>query len=283
MVFEPLDVPEVNEERFWDERKRLRSRLDGYVDQLLQRTDDPAVRDQVQFVAFTPTEVLPKREQRPTVEVNYLAERLYLAHDPDGKQLDAALAVSVGAMEYYDIVDDVVDGDVRDGHEIEVVVTNELLMPLFVQSLGEVGSQAVVHWADHAGQTVGSWVAELSGEPSLSAYQELVDRQSHLYGSVTGVAAIAAGAEETAVERATAVGRAYFRYEQLLLDLSQWEQGDDDPWNVWRLADAPDAREWINEERATFERLIESLPAEQQQLLAPLVATDISAFRESLE
>lgn len=283
MVFEPLDVSQVDERRFWEEFGLLEKQLHKYEKRLVQNIDDPATQHQIQFIAFTPTELLPKRDQRPTIEINYLIKHIYLSYGSNKKELETALAASIGAMEYYDIVDDLVDGDVKDGHEVEVIVTNELLMPLFVRLLGEVGDQAVIHWADHAGQTVESWVAEMSSEPSLSSYRELIEQQSHLYGSVAGLAAIAAGADDTVVERATAIGQTYFQYEQLLLDLLQWKKSDSDPWNAWALADSCEARKWVDNKRSTFESLIEPFPADRRQLLSPLVATDVSTFLESLD
>lgn len=282
MLHRPLAVEPECERALENALHDLQDRLHRRVTELLEVIDEPEIRRQVRYVAFEASDALPKRRTRPTVIVHHVVEQFYRGYASDTDRLGDLLSTSVAAMEYYDIVDDVIDGDVAAGHEVEVVVTNELLMPLFVRALGRLGQEAVEYWTDQSLRTVGSFVMELSSEPSAENYRELLDRQAHLFGSVTGLAAVAAGAVEEDVERAAAAGRAYFRYDQILLDFRQFVQDDDDPWNAWTLLDEESTRSYLDRQRSTFERHVETLPEEHRRLLTPLVAVDVDEFRLSL-
>ncbi|MFC3957917.1 hypothetical protein [Halovivax cerinus] len=277
----PLEIDDTDEAAVRSQLKTLFERLHDLVSDVLSEIDQPELRRQIRHVAFQSTEALPKRSSRPTVVIHHLVEQLFLSYDPDGDSLDQVLRAAVIAMEYYDIVDDVIDGDVRAGHELDVLVTNELLFPLFVRHIGRLGQPATDYWSERAVRTVGSLVVEYSSEPSAETYRTLVDRQSYLFGSMTGLGAVAAGAGQADVERAEQIGRTYFTYDQFRLDLRQYEGGDDDPWNLWRLCGDDEATGMIVAQRAEFERLIEPLPDDRRRLLRPLVATDIESYRAS--
>lgn len=283
MFDRPLDVSDAQAEAARSHAADLDERLRNHVSAVLAEVEDETLRTQIRFVAFEPNDALPKRRHHPpTGKIQYLVEQLYLSCDPEGDRVDDLLRATTVAHEYYDIVDDVIDGDVADGSELEVFVTNELLGPLLVRLLGRLGPEAVDYWSARTLRAVGSFVAELSGEPSADAYRDLVERQSNLFGSVAGLSAVVAGADEASVERAATAGRAYFQYEQFLRDLYQYERDDPDPWNAWRLLSESEALAYVSERRMTFERSIADLPAERERLLRPLVATDLDAFRESL-
>lgn len=282
MLYEPLDLPDEQEQAIESALENLSERLEEYVGDVLAEIDSKDTGRQIRYVAFEANEVLPKRSYRPTVVIHHIVGQIYRSHATDCDSLDQLLRTTVVAMEYYDIADDVIDGDVAQGHEAEAFLTNELLMPLLVRHLGRLGPEAIEHWSEDSIRTAESWVFELSNDPSAATYRTLVDKQSELFGSMTALSAVTAGADDAAIERAGEIGRTYFKYDQFVLDLRQYEKGDEDPWNAWNLMGEDEAKSYLMEQRSEFERLIGHLPRERQRLLRPLVATDIDAFRASV-
>lgn len=284
MLDRPLDISDSHEETFRSHVEDLEERLRDHVSEILNELNHDELRNQIQFVVFEPNDALPKRGHYPPLgKIQHLVEQLYRSYDPSAEDLDALLRATIAIHEYYDIVDDVIDGELAQGHELEVFVTNELLVPIVIRYLGRLGQEAVEYWSTRTFQTVGSFVTELSSTPSATAYRNLVDRQSTLFGSLTGLGAVVAGEDETIVDRVASAGRAYFRYEQFIRDLHQYEQDDPDPWNAWKLMSEDDALAYVSEQREAFEQFLEELPPERAHLLCPLVAIDVNAFRESLQ
>lgn len=208
------------------------------VGALLERTyDSQAIRNRVYGLAFKRNEVLPKRDRRPKTTTAFVAEQVHRAHDGDPDRRATLVEFAVVVAEYADILDDVVDGDVSEGHESEALLVSQLLIPVLIRSLHALGDRAVDYWTDDALALVQApLVHEREHTPSAEAYPDLLREQASLRSSITGLAAVAADENEAAVDRAETVGRAVHGLMQFSTDLHQhgW---DDDPWNAVELYD----------------------------------------------
>lgn len=120
--------------------------------------------------------------------------------------------------------------------------------------------------------------SERNTEPTLENYQVIVERQSHLYGCITGLCAIAVGADRDAVRRAEAIGRTFYEYEQFIGDRNEYDSGDDDPWNLWHLASESDAVDHLLERRKAIEPQLATLPEERATAIRALFAQDLEAW-----
>ncbi|MFC3956987.1 hypothetical protein [Halovivax cerinus] len=283
MIDRPLDVSQDQEDAFRLHTKTLADKLETLVAEILSEIEDQTLRDQIQYVVFEPNDALTKRRyRRPVGKFQLLIEQLYLSYDDKEDTLDTLLKASILVHEYYDIVDDLIDSDIKQGSELEIVVTIELLVPLIVKYIGKLGPGAATYWSDRTIETVGSFVLELSSEPSESAYRELLERQSTLFGSMTGVCAVSTGREDETVQRASKIGRTYFCYEQLLRDYRQYERDEPSPWNAWNLLGEYEAQTLATEQRKAFQNSIAQIPPARRSLIEPLVATDVETYQASL-
>ena len=280
MLNRPTNLSEDRVREIERTLRELRTRLKRHVEAILEDVESEVLRNQLRQVAFASNELLPKRRRRPSVEIHHLVEQLLLAYGSEGKTTDNVLRFTLAVQEYYDISDDLIDGDVAEDSETEVLVTNELLLPLVLRLLGRLGDDAVTYWSHHAFRMASSFADELLYDPSAEAYLDLIDKQSELFGAVTGVATIAADCSDGRVERAEAIGAAYFKHEQFLLDLEQYDGDDSDPWNAWHLLSADEATDHIRGWQDDIIRLTDTLPDEHAELIRPLVAVDLDACRE---
>lgn len=261
-----------------DHRLRLLERVEALVDEV----DSEPLSRQLYAVAFEANEILPKRASRPKIENAYLVEQLYRAHAPGGDDLDPLVEFTVCVTEYYDILDDLVDGDVAAGREAEALVGMQTLLPLFVRRLVEFGPEAAAFWTERALAVLESAPAETGGDPTVEAYRAVVRRQSHLFGFTAGLAGIVAGAADDAVRRCERIGRRYYVYEQFLLDREQRGDGDDS-WNLWEIASEETARALLAELQSDVTNLAGTLPDDRRRLVTGLVAHDIDAWLDSLD
>lgn len=283
----PTAVSESRAAAFEREFASFRSRLDEYVTELLGEVETPEITDLLQRLVFTPNEALPKRSVRPTYRIEYVAEQVYrsgVAGEASTSELRTLLQFTVLVQEYYDIADDILDGDVAEGSEPAVFVTNEYLFPLATRRLGALGAEATRYWADRAVEMVDWFRLEVEEPPAAETYVEILDRQSRLYGAITGLSALVAGGSEPVVEEAAAFGRSYFRAEQLLLDGEQYAGGDADPWNAWELMAREDVLKRLRETADELDRFLdESVEPDQRRALRPLVAVDLDAWADKYD
>jgi hypothetical protein len=216
----------------------FRRRVLDRVGALLERTyDSRQVRNRVYGLAFRPNDVLPKRDRRPKTTTAFVAEQIHRAHDGDPDRRATLVEFAVVVAEYADVLDDVVDGDVADGHESEALLVSQLLIPVLIRSLDALGTRAVDYWTDDALALVQApLVHERESTPSAESYPDLLREQASLRASITGLAALTAGADGAAVDRAEAVGRAVHGLMQFSTDCYQYGR-DDDPWNAVELYD----------------------------------------------
>lgn len=266
----------------WDQLERrwrdVEMRLLESLEDLLAEIERPTLRARVRRLAFEPNEALPKRSRRPNVTVAFLADGVYRSYADTDEGSKALLQFAAVVHEYYDLFDDLFDGDVDAGYEAEVLGTMQVMMPLVVRLLDRLGGDAAAYWSERAIALMGGPFGELTADPSPSAYLEVVDHQSELFGFVTGVAAIAAGTDDEAVDRAAALGRACFAFEQFALDLEQYH-GDDDRWNAWALLPETAAASELRSRRDAIESLAGQLPGDAGRTIADCFAVDLERLR----
>jgi len=258
--------------------ERFRSRLDQYVGELVATVEQEHVQTQLKTVAFTANHLLPKRNIRPAVRIEHTAEQIHLAHDKKREEAVDLIKFVLVSHEYYDIVDDIFDGDVAPGGEPQVFATKELLQPLLLDQLVALGGEAGSYWSSRSLRMTSSMLDELRTEPAAPEYRELMDKQAELYGAMTGLGALTADVKDREVERAETFGKNFFKFEQCVLDRKQYESGDPDPWNLWSLATERYATESLLDWQSEMETYLRTLPEEQRRLLRPLIALDVEAW-----
>ncbi len=201
---------------------------------LKEEYDSEPTRQHLYALAFKKNDVLPKRDSRPKITTAFQADQIYRIHDDDEETRRTLLQFGIVVAEYYDIVDDVVDGDVKPGHERHALLIAQLLMPVLARLLARLGTAAVEYWTRQATALV---EAPLLYEPSEDtehtgpAYLELLEHQASLRSSVTGLAALVADANDEEVTRAEEIGTTVHKLMQFATDLDQYPS-DDDPWNA---------------------------------------------------
>jgi hypothetical protein len=282
MLHRPSAVPAEHRETFEAHATDLRGRLLDHVEVLLTELDSKAAGGLVYEFAFRPCEALPKRTERPKLDSALLAEQVYLQHDPDGARLDDVLEFTVAVQEYFDMLDDLVDGDVREDRRGEVLLATQLLLPLVVRRLDRLDATAC--WCDETTRLLEAPLEELRAEPTAAAYRDALEAQATLYGATAGVAALAGGGDDAAVERAATVGDAIYQHTQVVLDYEQYLAGHAERWNAGALFDDEAAvLAFLREQRETVFRSTEPYDYGRGGLLRGLVALDVDAWLDGLD
>lgn len=266
------------------QRRRHRERLETLeievlecIEGLLDEIEIEPLRRQLHAVVFMENEVLPRRRHRPKLETAHLVDQLYKVYANDYEPPEALIQFSIVAAEYYDILDDLVDGDVDAGRESEILLTSQLLMPLIVRLLKRLDADATAFWTTRAIELIEAPLTELVEEPSAEVYLDIVDRQATLYGFLTGVSAITGGASRTGIDRAESIGRTYYKFEQLLIDRSQ----ADGKWNAWELMYDADVLDKLFELQTDLERLVGDLPQRRAEQIYALAAIDLNEWNST--
>lgn len=278
MVDLPKTLPPERERALETQLQDLRIRLLDCIERLLVEIEREPQRESLYAIAFTPNATLPKRGERPKVETALLVEQLYFAHAPDGERLETLLEFTVAVTEYYDIADDVVDGDVAPDRDIEAFLAMQQLLPLFVDRIGRLGLDATAFWTERARSLVAAPYEENRADPSLEAYLRIVDLQANFFGSITGLAALVADANDEAVKRAEEIGRGFYAYEQFLVDRRQYARGEDERWNLWVLATEQEALDVVRERRTAVRDRLATIPDARADMIGALLAHDLAAL-----
>lgn len=281
MLYRPSDLTSERRAAFEEYVGDLRERVLDHVEELCREVDEDALAQRTYELAFKPSDALPKRSRRPKLQTAVLADQTAAAFDLADSRRDALVAFTVAVQEHYDVLDDVVDGDVAPGHEDEAVVVSQALVPLCVRRLDALGSDAVEYWHDCALELLAAPHAETTDDPSADAYRRVIDRQSALFGLVTGLAAVAADRDESTVERADRLGRTVYRHAQFVLDYEQHARGDDE-WNARALLGERRVLESLEIWRAAVTDLTAEFPTHAADRLRALVALDVDAWQREL-
>lgn len=264
-----------------DYRCKFETLVNEYVEDLLAEIERDLVREQIQLLVFTPNDVLPKRETRPHLKGTFFTDQLYRAHAETTEDAEDLLKFALVHQEHWDVADDVFDGDVTSGAGPEVYLTSQALQPLLVRLLGRLGDDAVSYWTGRTTRMISGWFEELRKEPSRDAYATILDRHAEYYGALTGLAALIAGGDKSTVADAEQVGRTYFKFEQVLLDVDQHREGDADPWNAWQVMSEEEVLRFVHEWRGDITAYLAGLPDVQGARLRPLVNFDVKTWIET--
>jgi len=205
---------------------------------LEEEFDSEEARQHVYRLAFKQNDVLPKRNLRPKPTTAFQADRIHRIHDGDEQTRQTLLQFSIMVAEYYDIGDDIIDGDVKPGHQREALVAIQFMMPVLARLLHRLGDAAVDYWTWEAMELVKAALHEPGEEEKQTAdgYLDLLEDQAILRSSITGLAAVVADADGEAIERAEQVGTTVHKLMQFVTDLKQYGS-DDDPSNAVRVFD----------------------------------------------
>lgn len=281
MLYCPSDLSAEESAAFEAHVQDLRERVLDHVEAVLREVPSPELAQEVYDVAFKESDALPKREHRPKLETALLAEQTYLEFDPSGERLDELLRFTVVVQEYYDMLDDIVDGDVSDGHENRVVLVSQTLVPVLADCLADLGDHATTYWSNRAFELLTAPQMEASRDPSIEAYEELVERQAVLFGFVTGLSAVVTGQDETTVDRAERLGRTAYKHAQYVLDYEQYQSGRTERWNAAELASEAALVDRLQQWRAEVTELTSGYADERAFLLRALVALDVEEWRRT--
>jgi hypothetical protein len=188
----------------------------------------------------------------------------------------------IANQEYYDIVDDIFDGDVAEGSEAEVFATKEFLRPVITRLITRLPDNIVEYWSRMAFRTVESFTDELLQEPNAEMYLQIVNKQSELYAVNTGLAAVISDQDDQTIQEAERIGELFFKFDQFLLDGYQADADDPDPWNAWYLMSEESALEQLRTWQRQLEKYLDTLPDAHSDLVRPLIAVDIEAWHRNL-
>lgn len=284
MLDRPTTLSTERERAFQRRATDLELRVLDTVAVLLDSVDSEVLAETVSHVAFQANDVLPKRRYRPKLEPALLVSELYQAYADDGEATDRLLGLSVVVAEYYDVTDDLYDGDVTADHRRQVLLAHEVLVPVLVRLLGSLGHGAVEYWTGQTTPILESFAAELDErEPTAQRYQTILDRQTALFGSLTGVSAVVADVDSNRIEDAAALGQCYFEFEQLLLDREQLARDPDDTWNAWALMDRNDVVERLHSLRTTAHARSDHLPDTAAGTVRALFAVDVDEWLATVD
>lgn len=256
-------------------------RIQQNVERILEESETDRIRNYLKNYAFTPNDALPKRSVRPTIRIPYLSEQIYLSHNPSEADVDTLVQFVIVKNEYYDITDDIFDGDVSAGSEPVVYVTNELLTPVLTRLAHRLGDDAVSYWTANTSRMVCCFLDELQYEPSKDTYLDILEKQSHLYGICTGLASASAGGD--AVEDAEQFGKLFYKFEQFCLDAVQRDGSDPDPWNAWRLMDDEEVLNYLNSWQTGLNKYLDKLPKDRANKMRALIALDLESWHLSTQ
>ena len=258
----------------------LKDRTFDSIKRVLLRLPEGPLQQLTYELAFKPGPVLPKRDSRPQLTICHLTDQVYLACAPDGPHRDLLMDVAICVQEYYDILDDVIDGDVAEGGELQAILVTQLIMPAIITMLGELGPEATTYFGERSLRMVRSVYDEKLREKSREAYMDSLRAQSWFFGYCTGLAALVAGEPPAEVERAEEIGRLGYQWAQFFLDVNQ--KDDEDNWNALHFMAPAEALEIM---RGWYTGLCEQLapyPAERQLLIKGLFSLDLDAAAKEL-
>ena len=279
MLYRPSTLSAADQGAFEEHADACRERMLDHVETLVERVPPPGARP-VYELAFSPSEALPKRDRRPKLDTVILIEAVAEALDLPASDRDRVVRMTILTQEYFDIVDDIVDGDVAEGRTAEALIVSQLLVALTVEAASRLGPDAVAYWSYHAQTVLCAPFVEARKTPGAETYLELLDRQAGLYAVCTGVAAVVAGADDSVVERYERIGATVCKHRQVVLD---YEQTGDGTWNAGQLFDETTLVETLARFEQTVTDLVSDLPDRPAGHIRGLVALDVPRWREAVE
>ena len=279
---EPNELGESDTERFATHTSEFEARVYELLDRLLAAPDSDVATGLVENFVFNPNDAIPKRGRRPGLRSPYLNEQIYRSYSETAAHRDDLLAVSILINEYFDVLDDIIDGDVTEGYELQVFLTVEFLQPLTVRYLHRLGDEAVSYWFDNTTLLLECFLDEHRMEPTAENYATLLEKQSRLFGLLSGMSALVANADSEHVANAEQLGKALFKMYQFHLDVAQYPDDSSVPWNVCHLLDTDEiGAEMARTKRRAMEHL-ERVPDGRIELIRPMITLDVDSWVASI-
>lgn len=247
------------------------------VEAVVGTIGNPDLQRLVYRTAFTTEGAAPKPTRRPHLRCPWLVDLTYQALAEEPTERDAVVRLSLALTEQLDLLDDLADGDVEAGAEGQVLATTQALGARITEGVAALGETSVAYHRETSDELLGAVLLEAEREPSAAAYEQVLARQSTMYGRQTGLAAIAAGADEEEVTRAERAGRRFHDIAKVEQDRAQYRAGDRSDWNARTVLDRPTIIQRLEEWRAELLDAVSAFPPAQRRRVAALVAHDFTA------
>lgn len=250
-------------------------RLGAIVEAILADIPDTRLRRLVAELAFAPSQALPKRALRPNFKLAYITEQFYdalidRADAPDAPAVPEAAEAPDDHREnlrrlvltYHegaDMVDDLIDGDVRRGDELPVGLVVCTLANLSYRYAARLGEQAYRVYCQRQLDLPAAVLVEKQTPATLERYLRSVDLQAALIIAPLEAAAVLSGQASGGLPLAVRLGRSLYRYKQFSTDMFQ--QDPDRNLNLNQFCTPGELVERLQAEHAALQQIISELPA----------------------
>ncbi|WP_181686081.1 hypothetical protein [Halorhabdus salina] len=281
MLYRPSTLSGDERREFETYAEDCREEMLDHVATIVQELP-PDVVEIVYELAFSTSDALPKRERRPKLDTVLVIDSVAEALSMPAPDRDALCKLTIVTQEYFDIVDDLLDGDVASDRETEALLVSQLLVPTLMGLLSRFKADASTYWATQAQEVMCVPMVESTATPDAETYRSLLDRQASLYGMLTGLAAVVNDESDDTIERYERLGETIYRHRQVVLDYEQYQDGEDDPWNARQLMDESAVLSLLATHEQTVDDLTADLPGPPRGRLRALVALDTSAWQASV-
>lgn len=279
----PTFDSELSAEALEQHKKAVDEFNTGALDQIkniLSRIPDESLQRRVYEIALSGQTTLSDQRRRPHLTAAYYSDVLYrkLATEPTDREELVQFAITV--QEYYDILDDAIDGDIDRALTTQALATAQALLPVLVQLLGELEGPTTIYWSKRAVRLTEVPMLEAELAVSKANYMRILRRQSNLWGFVTGLAAMVAGADEQVVARSEALGRALYKVDATWTDCGQYEREEDLKWNMYTVFGVEEVQRMLDIWCDIAWSHIEQLPTDDERLLKTPLVQNIENWNE---
>jgi hypothetical protein len=268
-------------DKYEELNRRMRKytlRLGATVEAILADIPDTRLRRLVAELAFAPSQALPKRALRPNFKLAYITEQFYdalldradaaeapevpdareAAEAPDDRRENLRRLV-LTFHEGADMVDDLVDGDVRRGDELPVGLVVCTLANLSYRYAARLGERAYRVYCQRQLDLPAAVLVEKQTPATLERYLRSVDLQAALIIAPLEAAAVLSGQAAGGLPLAVRLGRSLYRYKQFSTDMFQ--QDPDRNLNLNQFCTPEELVERLQAEHAALQQIISELPA----------------------
>jgi hypothetical protein len=238
---------------------------------------DKKIYRAISKIVFDSSDMLPKRGSRPSIRLPYLANQLSGYHSENEYNLPL-IRFSLLYMEYYDIIDDIIDEDYNPDYRREVIISSQIILPLMIEILDSLSGPTVQYWSNHLKRMVSSPVYELANNCTIDNYLSIVDYQAEMGGILCGLAVMDAGGTADAVTYGWELGSTYYKYEQFILDYIQYKNGQIENWNLCELTSLYEAERYMETTRSIFVDKLSQYGDHFSNCVKPLVYVDLDSI-----
>lgn len=281
MQHRPLDLPQARIEDFLKQQGNFEERLTRCVSDLLSEIPIELLSEQVDQIAFTGNSALYKRPIRMKSDLGLLVDQLAQAFEIDGNDRETLLKLTLSTHEYYDILDDLIDGDVSAEARQEVLATWQVLAPLNALLVHRLETEAVAFWSDRTMGLMECFLSEGAAPCTAENYKQIVERQSDLFGCVTGLPPVVGGLPDRKVHLCEQIGQDLFKIQQFLADAEQHREEDGEQWNAWELYSQTEFQNEILTWKSEAMERVDELPSRQAEMIEVLFAINVEEWLES--